>query len=113
MLIFYALQDSSLSSHLAFFALSPMQALTEAGERSWFSTMELFALFKTQFICHLFICYVFLVSGLIVNFLQLCTLPLWCINKQLARKVNCRLAYCVCSRKYEQLMLCSQAYQSF
>lgn len=61
-------------------------------------TMGLFGLLKMQFVCHLIICYVFLVSGLIVNFLQLCTLPLWSINKQLARKVNCRLAYCISSQ---------------
>ncbi|XP_017316973.2 1-acyl-sn-glycerol-3-phosphate acyltransferase delta isoform X2 [Ictalurus punctatus] len=60
--------------------------------------MGLFGLLKMQFVCHLIICYVFLVSGLIVNFLQLCTLPLWSINKQLARKVNCRLAYCISSQ---------------
>ncbi|XP_066507436.1 1-acyl-sn-glycerol-3-phosphate acyltransferase delta isoform X3 [Hoplias malabaricus] len=60
--------------------------------------MGLLGLLKTQFLCHLVICYVFLLSGLIVNLVQICTLPLWCINKQLARKLNCRLAYCVSSQ---------------
>lgn len=61
--------------------------------------MGLLQLLKSQFLCHLFICYVFVVSGLIVNLLQLCTLPLWLLDKQLARKVNIRLGYCVSSRK--------------
>uniref|UniRef100_A0A672S9H9 1-acyl-sn-glycerol-3-phosphate acyltransferase delta n=1 Tax=Sinocyclocheilus grahami TaxID=75366 RepID=A0A672S9H9_SINGR len=53
---------------------------------------------KTQLLCHLIICYVFLVSGFIINLLQLCTLPLWYINKQLARRINCRLGYSVSSQ---------------
>ncbi|XP_065152473.1 1-acyl-sn-glycerol-3-phosphate acyltransferase delta [Paramisgurnus dabryanus] len=53
---------------------------------------------KTQFLCHLIICYVFLVSGFIINLLQICTLPLWPINKQLARKLNCRLGYSIASQ---------------
>ncbi|XP_055025500.2 1-acyl-sn-glycerol-3-phosphate acyltransferase delta [Misgurnus anguillicaudatus] len=53
---------------------------------------------KTQFLCHLIICYVFLVSGFIINLLQICTLPLWTINKQLARKFNCRLGYSIASQ---------------
>ncbi|XP_054655225.1 1-acyl-sn-glycerol-3-phosphate acyltransferase delta isoform X3 [Dunckerocampus dactyliophorus] len=60
--------------------------------------MSLVQLLKCHFLIHLIICYVFLVSGLIVNLLQLCTLPLWLVNKQLARKVNCRLAYCISSQ---------------
>lgn len=62
--------------------------------------MGLLQLLKSQLLCHLFICYVFVVSGLIVNLLQLCTLPLWLVDKQLARKVNIRLGYCVSSRKW-------------
>ncbi|XP_066553404.1 1-acyl-sn-glycerol-3-phosphate acyltransferase delta [Amia ocellicauda] len=53
---------------------------------------------KSQFLCHLLICYVFLASGLIINFLQLFTLPLWPIDKQLYRKVNCRLGYSIASQ---------------
>lgn len=63
-------------------------------------TMGLVQLLKSQFLCHLVICYVFLVSGVIVNLLQLCTLPLWLINKQLYRRINIRLGYCISSRKY-------------
>lgn len=62
--------------------------------------MGLLQLLKSQFLFHLIICYVFLVSGLVINLLQLCTLPLWMVNKQLARRVNVRLAYCISSRKY-------------
>ncbi|CAB1338472.1 unnamed protein product [Coregonus sp. 'balchen'] len=53
---------------------------------------------KGQFLCHLVICYGFLVSGLLVNLLQICTLPLWPINKQLARRINCKLGYCLTSQ---------------
>ncbi|XP_052007003.1 1-acyl-sn-glycerol-3-phosphate acyltransferase delta isoform X1 [Xyrauchen texanus] len=60
--------------------------------------MGILKLLKTQFLCHLIICYVFLVSGFIINLLQLCTLPLWPINKQLARKINCRLGYSITSQ---------------
>lgn len=62
--------------------------------------MGLLQLLKSQFLCHLIICYVFLVSGLIVNLLQLCTLPVWLVSKQLARRINIRLAYCISSRMY-------------
>uniref|UniRef100_A0AAY4DEJ1 1-acyl-sn-glycerol-3-phosphate acyltransferase delta n=1 Tax=Denticeps clupeoides TaxID=299321 RepID=A0AAY4DEJ1_9TELE len=60
--------------------------------------MGLLRWIKSQFICHLLICYVFLVSGLVVNLLQICTLPLWPVHKQLARKINCRLGYCISSQ---------------
>ncbi|KAF7662424.1 hypothetical protein LDENG_00235930 [Lucifuga dentata] len=60
--------------------------------------MGLLQLLKSQFLCHLIICYVFLVSGLIINLLQLCMLPLWLVSKQLARRINCRLAYCIASQ---------------
>ncbi|XP_030012668.1 1-acyl-sn-glycerol-3-phosphate acyltransferase delta [Sphaeramia orbicularis] len=60
--------------------------------------MGLLQLLKSQVLCHLFICFVFLVSGIIVNMLQLCTLPLWLVNKQLFRRVNIRLAYCISSQ---------------
>ncbi|XP_057703448.1 1-acyl-sn-glycerol-3-phosphate acyltransferase delta isoform X4 [Corythoichthys intestinalis] len=61
-------------------------------------TMSLVQLLRSHIFGHLIICYVFLVSGIIINVLQLCTLPLWPLNKQLARKVNCRLAYCISSQ---------------
>ncbi|KAJ8248281.1 hypothetical protein GJAV_G00240320 [Gymnothorax javanicus] len=60
--------------------------------------MGLWQLFKSQFLCHVVICYVFLVSGLIINLLQVCTLPIWPINKQLARRINCRLGYSIASQ---------------
>lgn len=62
--------------------------------------MGFIAFLKTQFIVHLLIGFVFVVSGLIINFIQLCTLVLWPINKQLYRRVNCRLAYSLWSREY-------------
>ncbi|KAM4865612.1 1-acyl-sn-glycerol-3-phosphate acyltransferase delta isoform 2-T4 [Thomomys bottae] len=60
--------------------------------------MDLVGLLKSQFLCHLVFCYVFIASGLIVNTLQLFTLVLWPINKQLFRKINCRLSYCISSQ---------------
>lgn len=63
-------------------------------------TMGALQLLKSQFVCHLVICYVFLFSGLVINLLQLCTLPLWLVDKQLARRINVRLGYCISSRKY-------------
>ncbi|XP_063297291.1 1-acyl-sn-glycerol-3-phosphate acyltransferase delta [Pelobates fuscus] len=53
---------------------------------------------KSQFLCHLFISYVFIGTGLIVNFIQLFTLLIWPFNKQLYRKINCRLSYCISSQ---------------
>jgi len=44
------------------------------------------------FLVQLFLGYVFVVSGLIVNILQLFSCILWPINKKLYRKVNCHLA---------------------
>ena len=67
--------------------------------------MDLVALLKSHFLCHLIFCYVFIASGLIINTIQLCTLLLWPVNKQLFRKINCRLSYCVSSRK--RLPFCS------
>ncbi|XP_049621472.1 1-acyl-sn-glycerol-3-phosphate acyltransferase delta [Suncus etruscus] len=63
--------------------------------------MGLAALLRSQFLCHLVFCYicaVFIVSGLIVNVLQLFTLPLWPWKKQLFRRINSRLSYCVSSQ---------------
>ncbi|KAJ7987494.1 hypothetical protein DPEC_G00327080 [Dallia pectoralis] len=53
---------------------------------------------KGQFVCQLMVCYGFLVSGLLINLLQICTLPLWPINKQLARRLNCKLGYSLTSQ---------------
>ncbi|KAE8601864.1 hypothetical protein XENTR_v10013818 [Xenopus tropicalis] len=60
--------------------------------------MDIAGFLKSQFLCHLFISYVFIGTGLIVNFIQLCTLIVWPFNKQLYRKINCRLAYCISSQ---------------
>lgn len=61
--------------------------------------MGLLAYLKTQFIVHLLIGFVFVGSGLVINFVQLCTLVLWPLNKQLYRRLNCRLAYSLWSRE--------------
>ncbi|CAF2446903.1 unnamed protein product [Rotaria sp. Silwood2] len=45
-----------------------------------------------MFIVVCFHAYVFLISGLIINFLQLCSCVIWPFNKELYRKVNCYLA---------------------
>ncbi|XP_045630152.1 1-acyl-sn-glycerol-3-phosphate acyltransferase gamma isoform X2 [Ursus americanus] len=60
--------------------------------------MGLLAYLKTQFIVHLLIGFVFVGSGLVINFVQLCTLVLWPLNKQLYRRLNCRLAYSLWSQ---------------
>ncbi|XP_077342785.1 1-acyl-sn-glycerol-3-phosphate acyltransferase delta isoform X1 [Lithobates pipiens] len=60
--------------------------------------MNIAGFLKSQFLCHLFISYVFIGTGLIINCIQLFTLPLWPFNKQLYRKINCRLAYCISSQ---------------
>lgn len=70
--------------------------------------MDLIGLLKSQFLCHLVFCYVFIASGLIVNAIQLCTLVIWPINKQLFRKINARLCYCVSSRKIHSPHACFQ-----
>ncbi|XP_069463794.1 1-acyl-sn-glycerol-3-phosphate acyltransferase delta isoform X2 [Ambystoma mexicanum] len=60
--------------------------------------MDIIGFLKTQFLCHLFICYVFIATGLIVNFIQLFTLLILPFNKNLYRKINCRLSYCIASQ---------------
>ncbi|XP_062384272.1 1-acyl-sn-glycerol-3-phosphate acyltransferase gamma [Sardina pilchardus] len=60
--------------------------------------MGLLAYLKSQFVLQLLIGFVFVVSGLIINFIQLCTCVLWPINKQLYRRINCRLAYSLWSQ---------------
>ncbi|KAI1885448.1 hypothetical protein AGOR_G00220310 [Albula goreensis] len=64
----------------------------------WCSTMALLAYLKTLFILQLLISFVFVVSGLIINFIQLCTCVLWPFNKQLYRRINCRLSYSLWSQ---------------
>ncbi|KAG8513717.1 1-acyl-sn-glycerol-3-phosphate acyltransferase gamma [Galemys pyrenaicus] len=61
--------------------------------------MGLLAYLKTQFVVHLLIGFVFVVSGLLINLAQLCTLALWPLSKQLYRRLNCRLAYSLWSRE--------------
>jgi lysophosphatidic acid acyltransferase/lysophosphatidylinositol acyltransferase len=55
---------------------------------------------KSSFITVAFLGYIFLVSGLIINFLQLCSCIIWPFNKELYRKVNCYLALGIWSRKF-------------
>ncbi|XP_046363328.1 1-acyl-sn-glycerol-3-phosphate acyltransferase gamma-like isoform X1 [Haliotis rufescens] len=55
--------------------------------------MGLWSQMKTWFILHLIIGYIFVVSGLIVTFLMLCSCVIWPFNKLLYRKVNVHLAY--------------------
>lgn len=78
--------------------------------------MDLAGLLKSQFLCHLVFCYVFIASGLIINTVQLFTLLLWPINKQLFRKINCRLSYCISSRKILKILYfrlyCGCVYQN-
>lgn len=64
------------------------------------SAMALLAYLKSLFILQLLMGFVFVVSGLIINFIQLCTCVLWPINKQLYRRINCRLSYSLWSREY-------------
>ncbi|MEQ2209320.1 hypothetical protein XENOCAPTIV_028471, partial [Xenoophorus captivus] len=72
-----------------------------------FSAMALLAYVKSLFILQLLMGFVFVVSGLIINFIQLCTCILWPINRQLYRRINCRLSYSLWSREYFMLLLCA------
>lgn len=67
--------------------------------------MALLAYLKSLFILQLLMGFVFVVSGLIINFIQLCTCVLWPINKQLYRRINCRLSYSLWSREYTLVLL--------
>uniref|UniRef100_A0A3Q4HV11 1-acylglycerol-3-phosphate O-acyltransferase 3 n=1 Tax=Neolamprologus brichardi TaxID=32507 RepID=A0A3Q4HV11_NEOBR len=60
--------------------------------------MALLAYLKSLFILQLLMGFVFVVSGLIINFIQLCTCILWPINRQLYRRINCRLSYSLWSQ---------------
>ncbi|KAJ8252953.1 hypothetical protein GJAV_G00207550 [Gymnothorax javanicus] len=62
------------------------------------SIMGLLAYLKSLFILQLLIGFVFVVSGLIINFIQLCTCVLWPFNKQLYRRINCRMSYSLWSQ---------------
>jgi lysophosphatidic acid acyltransferase/lysophosphatidylinositol acyltransferase len=62
--------------------------------------MHIYDEFKSSFIIIVFMGYIFLVSGLIINFLQLCSCIIWPFNKQLFRKINCYLALGIWSREY-------------
>ncbi|XP_069090599.1 1-acyl-sn-glycerol-3-phosphate acyltransferase delta [Pleurodeles waltl] len=60
--------------------------------------MDIVGFLKSQFVFHLLICYIFIATGLIVNFIQLFTLLILPVNKNLYRKINCRLSYCISSQ---------------
>lgn len=55
--------------------------------------MALLDYVKTSFLVHLFFFVIFIISGLIVNILQVFTLLLWPINKSIYRKANGYLVY--------------------
>ncbi|TRZ02243.1 hypothetical protein DNTS_034745 [Danionella cerebrum] len=60
--------------------------------------MGVLAWLKSQFILQLLIGFVFVVSGLIINFTQLLTCVLWPVDKQLYRRINTRLSYSLWSQ---------------
>ncbi|CAF4393451.1 unnamed protein product, partial [Rotaria sordida] len=62
--------------------------------------MHIYNEFKSLFIIVAFLGYIFLVSGLIINFLQLCSYIIWPFSKELYRKMNRYLALGIWSRKY-------------
>ncbi|XP_046886556.1 1-acyl-sn-glycerol-3-phosphate acyltransferase gamma [Hypomesus transpacificus] len=53
---------------------------------------------KRLFVFQLLLGLVFVVSGLIINFLQLLSCVLWPFNRALYRRLNCRLAYSLWSQ---------------
>ncbi|XP_005111448.1 1-acyl-sn-glycerol-3-phosphate acyltransferase delta [Aplysia californica] len=55
--------------------------------------MGLIQQFKSLLVVQLVIGYIFVVSGLIVTFLMLCSCVIWPFNRHLYRKVNVHLAY--------------------
>ena len=63
-----------------------------------FKIMRLYDEIKSMFITLCFFSYVFLISGLLVNFVQLCSCAIWPFSKQLYRKINCYLALAIWSR---------------
>ncbi|CAF3962053.1 unnamed protein product [Rotaria sp. Silwood2] len=60
--------------------------------------MHFYTEVKSSFIIVAFLGYIFLVSGLIINFLQLCSCIIWPFNKELYRKVNRYLALSIWSQ---------------
>lgn len=55
--------------------------------------MGLASFLHPRLILQLILVYIFVASGLLINLLQLCTLPIWPISRRLYRVINCRLAY--------------------
>ena len=55
----------------------------------------------------LWIAIVFLVSGMIINCVQLLLLPLWIINKDLFRWLNLNVVYLHWCRKYTIIYICT------
>ncbi|CAF3334077.1 unnamed protein product [Rotaria sp. Silwood2] len=60
--------------------------------------MHIYNEFKSLFIIVAFLGYIFLFSGLIINFLQLCSCVIWSFNKELYRKINHYLALDISSQ---------------
>jgi lysophosphatidic acid acyltransferase / lysophosphatidylinositol acyltransferase len=61
--------------------------------------------FKSFIVVQLLLFYVFVMSGLIVNLLQLISVVIWPFNKSLYRKINKGLAYIFWSSKIKQFKL--------
>jgi lysophosphatidic acid acyltransferase/lysophosphatidylinositol acyltransferase len=60
--------------------------------------------FQSLLPVHIFICYCFVISGLIVNFAQLLTwILIWPFSKQLYRKINYFLGTLLWSRKFRKI----------
>ncbi|KAL5010228.1 hypothetical protein ScPMuIL_012533 [Solemya velum] len=78
-----------------FLTLSNFHPRRRADRRNPFpcGKMSFFASMKKWMIVHLLLGYVFLLSGVIVNILMLCSLVLWPFNKTLYRRINYYLAY--------------------
>lgn len=66
---------------------------------SSFST-KIVRLIKRQILVQIYVFCLFLISGLIVNFVQLLSCVIWPFNKKLYRRVNRFLASCFWSGKY-------------
>lgn len=61
--------------------------------------MGLLRILQGMIVPQLLLGYIFIVSGLIVNFLMLLSCILWPINRHLYRKINVNLAYSHWCRK--------------
>ncbi|XP_059166406.1 1-acyl-sn-glycerol-3-phosphate acyltransferase delta-like [Physella acuta] len=55
--------------------------------------MGFFQQLKANLVMHLILGYIFIMSGLIVTFLMLCSCIIWPFNRHLYRKINVHLAY--------------------